>query len=79
MSGLAVQETQERLEHFLESKKVASLHLGNHQTGTLREVEAPNLRTILLARSLSHVNNEITGHNQVGCARAPWSTGQGLS
>ena len=51
MSGLAVQETRERLEHFLESKKVASLHLGNHQTGTLREVEARNL-TDYLARTL---------------------------
>jgi hypothetical protein len=51
MSGLAVQETKERLEHFLESKKVASLHLGNHQTGTLREVEARNL-TDYLARTL---------------------------
>ena len=51
MSGLAVHETRERLEHFLESKKVASLHLGNHQTGTLREVEARNL-TDYLARTL---------------------------
>ena len=51
ISGLAVQETKERLEHFLESKKVASLHLGNHQTGTLREVEARNL-TDYLARML---------------------------
>ena len=51
ISGLAVQETRERLEHFLESKKVASLHLGNHQTGTLREVEARNL-TDYLARAI---------------------------
>jgi hypothetical protein len=40
MSGIAVQEPKERLEHFLESKKVASLYLGDHRTGTLREVEA---------------------------------------
>ena len=51
ISALAVQETKERLEHFLESKKVASLHLGNHQTGTLRQVEARNL-TDYLARAL---------------------------
>src|SRR5205807_10463180 len=29
MSGIAVEETKERLQHFLESKKVASLHLGD--------------------------------------------------
>jgi hypothetical protein len=40
MASLAVEQTQERLQHFLESKKVASLHVGNHQTATLREVEA---------------------------------------
>jgi MobL relaxases len=42
MAGLAVEETRSRLERFLESQKVASLHLGDHRTGTLREVEAPN-------------------------------------
>lgn len=46
-SGLAVEETKERLQHFLESKKVASLHLGNHRTGTLREVEARTLTEYL--------------------------------
>jgi len=46
-SGLAVEETRERLEHFLESKRVASLHLGNHRTGTLREVEARTLTEYL--------------------------------
>lgn len=51
MSGLAVDQAKERLEHFLESKKVASLHLGNHQTATLREVEARNL-TEYLARAI---------------------------
>ena len=51
MSGLAVEQAKERLQHFLESKKVASLHLGNHQTGTLREVEARNL-TDYLARAI---------------------------
>ena len=51
MSGLAVEQAKERLQHFLESKKVASLHLGNHETGTLREVEARNL-TDYLARTV---------------------------
>jgi hypothetical protein len=47
MSGLAVEETKERLERFLESKRVASLHLGNHRTGTLREVQARTLTDYL--------------------------------
>jgi hypothetical protein len=51
MSAIAVQETKERLQHFLESKKVASLHLGDHRTGTLREVEARTL-TEYLARAI---------------------------
>jgi len=46
-SGLAVEETKERLQHFLESKKVASLHLGDHRTSTLREVEARTLTEYL--------------------------------
>ncbi len=51
MSGLAVEETRERLQHFLESKRVASLNLGDHRTGTLREVEARTL-TDYLARAI---------------------------
>jgi hypothetical protein len=51
VSGLAVEQSKEELEHFLDSKKVASLHLGNHQTATLREVEARNL-TEYLARAI---------------------------
>lgn len=51
MSSLAVEQAKERLQHFLESKKVASLHLGNHETGTLRQVEARNL-TDYLARTI---------------------------
>ena len=51
MSGLAVEQAKERLQHFLETKKVASLHLGNHQTATMREVEARNL-TEDLARAI---------------------------
>src|SRR5260370_22673324 len=47
MSGLAVEETKERLERFLESKQVASLHLGNHRTATLREVQARTLTDYL--------------------------------
>jgi hypothetical protein len=50
-SQLAVEERRERLQHFLESNKVASLHVGEHRTGTLREVEARNL-TDYLARAL---------------------------
>ncbi len=42
-SEIAVEVRRERLEHFLESKRVASLHLGEHRTGTLREVEARTL------------------------------------
>jgi hypothetical protein len=51
MSGLAVEETKERLERYLETKRVASLNLGNHQTGTLREVEARTL-TEYMARAI---------------------------
>jgi hypothetical protein len=39
------------LQHFLESKRVASLNLGDHRTGTLREVEARTL-TDYLARAI---------------------------
>lgn len=51
MSGIAVEETRGRLQHFLESKRVASLNLGEHRTGTLREVEARTL-TDYLARAI---------------------------
>lgn len=51
MSGITVQETTERLQHFLESKRVASLNIGEHRTGTLREVEARTL-TDYLARAI---------------------------
>ena len=47
MSGLAVEETKERLERFLETKQVASLYLGNHRISTLREVQARNLTEYL--------------------------------
>lgn len=51
MSGIAVQETKGRLQHFLDSQRVASLNLGHHRTGTLREVEARTL-TDYLARAI---------------------------
>jgi hypothetical protein len=40
MSSIALQETKDRLHHFLEGKTVVSLNLGDHRTGMLREVEA---------------------------------------
>ena len=51
MAGIAVEEARERLQHFLESKRVASLSLGHHRTGTLREVESRTL-TDYLARAI---------------------------
>ena len=51
MSGIAAEETKQRLEQFLESKRVASLHLGDHRTGSLREVEARTF-TDYLARAI---------------------------
>jgi predicted nucleic acid-binding Zn-ribbon protein len=50
MSGIDVQEAKERLQNFLESKRVASLNLGDYRTGTLHEVEARSL-TDYLARA----------------------------
>lgn len=47
-STVGVNETRERLQHLLESHRVASLHLGNHRTGTLREVEARTLTDYLV-------------------------------
>jgi len=43
LSQIAVEETRGRLEHFLESKRVAALSLGEHRTGSIREVEARTL------------------------------------
>lgn len=51
-SEIAVEVRRERLERFLESKKVASLHLGEHRTGTLCDVEAHTL-TEYVARALA--------------------------
>ena len=49
MAGVAADETKQRLEQFLESKRVREslLHLGNHRTGSLREVEARSLTDYL--------------------------------
>jgi hypothetical protein len=51
MAGIAVEEAKERLQHFLESKRVASLSLGHYRTATLREIEARTL-TDYLARAI---------------------------
>lgn len=51
MAEIGLQETKERLQHFLESKRSVSLNLGDHRTGTLRDVEARTL-TDYLARAI---------------------------
>lgn len=51
MAGIVVEEAKQRLQHFLDSKRVASLNLGHHRTGTLREVESRTL-TDYLARAV---------------------------
>ena len=62
MASVAAEETKQRLEQFLESKRVASLHLGNHRTGTLREVEARTL-TDYLARAIESTAQRDYRHN----------------
>ena len=62
MASVAVEETRQRLEQFLESKRVALLHLGNHRTGSLREVEAPRL-TDYLARAIETTAQRDHRHN----------------
>jgi hypothetical protein len=56
-SRVAVEERAQRLEHFLESKKVASLHVGEHRTGTLREVEARTL-TEYVVRTITETQEQ---------------------
>ena len=51
MAEIGVKETGERLQHCLESKRLASINIGDHRTGTLREVEARTL-TDYLARAI---------------------------
>ncbi len=62
LASVAAEETKQRLEQFLESKRVASLHLGNHRTGTLREVEAHRL-TDYLARVIETTAQRDHRHN----------------
>jgi hypothetical protein len=62
MAHVAAEETKQRLEQFLESKRVASLHLGNHRTGSLREVEARSL-TDYLARAIETLAQRDHRHN----------------
>lgn len=51
MAEVGAKENTQRLEQFLKTKRGASLHLGNHRTGRLWEVEARTL-TDYLARLL---------------------------
>jgi len=60
MSWLAVEQSKERLHHYLEGRKVASLNLGHHRTGT-REVEARTL-TEYLARAIESSEHRDYGH-----------------
>jgi hypothetical protein len=62
MAEIGVQETKERLQHFLEGKRVASLSLGDHRTGTLREVEARTL-TDYLARAIESTQQRDHRHS----------------
>jgi MobL relaxases len=68
MSGITVEETKDRLQHFLESKKVASLNLGEHRTGTLRDVEARTL-TEYLARVIESREKRDHRHSITVAAR----------
>jgi hypothetical protein len=49
-SRVAVEERTERLNHFFESTKVASLHIGEHRTATLREVEARTVTEYIMRK-----------------------------
>lgn len=68
MSEIAVAETKGRLQHFLESKRLASLNLGDHRTGTLREVEARTL-TDYLARAIESRQQRDHRHSINSAAR----------
>ena len=56
------------MQHFLESKKVASLNLGDHRTGTLRDVEARTL-TEYLARVIESREQHDHRHSITVAAR----------
>jgi len=68
MAEIGVKETRERLQHFLESKRVASLNLGDHRTGTLREMEARTL-TDYLARAIESREQREHRHSINSAAR----------
>lgn len=72
-SEIAVAVRRERLEHFLESKKVASLHLGEHRTGTLRNVEARTL-TEYVARALTESQEQKQYRHDVKTAARGYET-----
>jgi hypothetical protein len=67
MAGLAVEEARQRLERFLESKRVTSLHLGHHRTATLREVQSRTL-TEYLAHALLDSREQRAHHHAVKLA-----------
>lgn len=58
-SAMALAETKQRLDHFLESRQVTSLHFGNHHTSTLKQVEARTV-TEYLARLISESQSDRT-------------------
>ncbi|HYX28146.1 MAG TPA: hypothetical protein VE863_06240, partial [Pyrinomonadaceae bacterium] len=72
MSDIAVRETRERLQHYLESKRVASLNLGDYRTGTLREVEARTLTDYIVRALETHQQRDhrhsinLAAHEQHG-------------
>jgi hypothetical protein len=68
LSEIAVDETRGRLQHFLESKRVASLNLGDQRTGTIREVEARTL-TDYLARAIESGQQRDHRHSINSAAR----------
>ena len=68
IAEIGVQESRERLQHFLESKRVASLNLGDHRTGALREVEARTL-TDYLARAIESTQQRDHRYSIIVAAR----------
>lgn len=68
MTEIAVEETRGRLQHFLESKRGASLNLGDHRTGTLREIEARSI-TDYLASAIESNQQRDYGHSITLAAR----------
>ena len=60
MAGVALEEARERLERFLESKRVTSLHLGHHRIATVREVQSRTLTEYLAHALLDSREHELT-------------------